>query len=153
MTMTTTIEPVTLSLELNCSAAHAFEVYTRDIASWWPTESHSVALENVRDVVFEAKVDGRIFETANDGAEHLWGTVLECEPPTHLRYQWHPGRDPQEVYTEVEVTIVDLGETSRFELVHTGFEKYGESAAAIRNDYVSGWQLVAGTRFKTAAEA
>ena len=152
MSQTSTLAPVTLSLELKCSAAHAFKVFTAEVAKWWPLDSHSVELEKAKGVVFEAKVGGRIYEIGADGTEHLWGTVLDCRASDYLKYTWHPGGDPKDVHTEVEVTFVETGKTSRLDLVHTGFERYGERAGLIRENYITGWQYVAGECFKAAVE-
>ena len=62
----------------------AFRLYTEGIATWWPHATHSVAAENVEEVVFEAREGGRIYERAKSGEEHLWGTVVAVLPqPNH----------------------------------------------------------------------
>lgn len=150
--MQKTMEPVRLSLDLACSVDHAFEVYTSQMASWWPFDSHSVSGVKTADAVFEARVGGRIYEVDTDGKEHDWGKVAECKPPHHLLYSWHPGRDAKEGTTEVEVKFVETKTGCHMELTHRGFELYGERAEVIRDNYVGGWADVAGRCFKKAAE-
>lgn len=152
MTRSLTLAPVDMQLTLNCTASHAFAAYTRDIAKWWPTAEHSVSGERTATVVFEARVGGRIYEVDLDGQDHLWGTVEACEDGKLLRHTWHPGRNPADGTTQVEIRFVDLGATCRFELSHSGFEIYAERGEAIRDNYVSGWQFVAGEAFKNLAE-
>lgn len=72
----TTIEAVKQSLVVNYSPERAFEVFTREIGSWWPTSEYSIGGDKITEVVFEEQVGGRIFEKHNDGGEGEWGRVL-----------------------------------------------------------------------------
>lgn len=145
-----TLAPVELALDLKCSVEHAFRTFTAQISDWWPLESHSV--EDAQKVIFETHVDGRIYEIGSSGTEHLWGTVLAIETPNLLRFTWHPGRNPDEGYSEVEIRISEDGGGARLKLVHRGFENLGERSAEIRDQYVPGWKFVAGECFKQAAD-
>lgn len=94
-------------------------------------------------MTFEGRVGGRVYETAPDGTEHLWGTVTEWDPPRRIVFTWHPGR-PVDTRQEVEVTFQLAGEGSRTDLVHSGWEHLGERAAEIRANYDTGWDVVLG---------
>jgi hypothetical protein len=40
--MQTSVEAVRKSLVVNCDVERAFEVFTREIGSWWPLDTHSI---------------------------------------------------------------------------------------------------------------
>ena len=42
MTQVVTIAPVLKSVHVSCSPEHAFAVFTREIGSWWPLETHAI---------------------------------------------------------------------------------------------------------------
>lgn len=140
------IAPIDLTFELACTQAHAFQAFTDHMAKWWPLSTHSVAGAKAATCHFEARPGGRIFETAADGTEHEWGKVLACDFPRHLKFTWHPGREP-ELGTEVEVTFAPQGGKTSMRLVHRGWETYGDEADEMRGRYTTGWQTVVGTRY------
>jgi uncharacterized protein YndB with AHSA1/START domain len=82
------IEPLRMSFEVGCPAAHAFDVWTSKISRWWPAD-HTVSAEAGLEVVLEGRPGGRIFERTTAGAEFDWGEVTVWEPPTRLVYLWH----------------------------------------------------------------
>ena len=63
------IEPLRFSFEVACPPAHAFDVWTARIASWWPAD-HSVSGEHGLLVVLEGRPGGRIYERTAAGHEH-----------------------------------------------------------------------------------
>lgn len=137
------IAPVRKSITVPWKPAVAFRRFTEGIAQWWPLTSHGVSGSAEAGVTFEGRVGGRVYETAPDGTEHLWGTVTEWDPPRRVVFTWHPGR-PVDTRQEVEVTFQLAGEGSRIDLVHSGWEHLGERAAGIRANYDTGWDLVLG---------
>jgi uncharacterized protein YndB with AHSA1/START domain len=140
------------TLEVAAPPERAFALFTEGIAGWWPVRTHSVAEERAETVVFEPGVGGRIYERTLDGDEHLWGTVTAWDPPGRVACTWHPGREP-ETAQEVEVRFEPLGSGTRVELVHTGWERLGDRAAAQFENYDGGWDFVFGERFVSAANA
>ena len=96
------IEPLRLSVDLDCAADHAFDVWTRRLSMWWPKD-HSVSGDPETEIHLEPWVYGRIFERTPDGTEHDWGRINRWDPPSHLGYQWHIGRDA-DAATDVELT-------------------------------------------------
>ena len=89
------VEPVHKTLVVGCSPERAFEVFTREIGSWWPLHRHSIGEDRVVEVVVEERAGGRVFERHSDGGEADWGTVLEWDPPAAFAMTWHPGGDPE----------------------------------------------------------
>ena len=72
-----------LALTVDCPAEHAFATWAERTSLWWPT-GHTVTAEPGLQVMFEPRVDGRIFERTESGREEDWGQVLEWEPPRRL---------------------------------------------------------------------
>ncbi len=63
------IEPLRITVEVDCPPEHAFAVWTGRIALWWPSD-HTVSGEADAEIVLEAGVGGRIFERTAAGVEH-----------------------------------------------------------------------------------
>jgi uncharacterized protein YndB with AHSA1/START domain len=135
------IEPLRMSFEVACPAAHAFEVWTSRISRWWPAD-HSVSGEDGLLVVLEGRPGGRIFERTATGVEFDWGEVTVWEPPTRLAYLWHLRRDRADA-TEVDITFVDQGNsTTRVEIEHRGWERLGAQGQDWRNANQGGWKTL-----------
>ena len=120
----------------------AFRLFTEEIAAWWPLESHSVGQANAASVKFEARVGGQIVESIDDGRTEVWGEVTACDPPSHLRFTWHPGTPPDQA-TEVEVRFTAHADGTAVELIHTGWDQRPDMAE-VRKNYDPGWDLVFG---------
>jgi uncharacterized protein YndB with AHSA1/START domain len=132
------IEPIRLTLEVDCPADHAFEVWTGGISRWWPAD-HSVSAEPDLTVVLEGRPGGRIYERTRAGIEHAWGTVTIWEPPTRLGYTWHLRRDAADA-TQVEIRFVDRGDsTTLLEIEHRGWERLGAEGETWRDRNRGGW--------------
>ena len=133
-------DPLRFSFDVDCSAEHAFSVWTSRIDSWWPSD-HTVSGE-AELVVLQSGVGGRIFERTPDGVEHDWGEVTLWNPPTQLAYLWHLGAD-RTAATEVEVRFVARGAaTTRIEIEHRGWEQLGEAADQWRDRNRVGWDTL-----------
>lgn len=145
---TKTIPPVEFDMDLKCAPQRAFEGFTKDIAQWWPLDSHSVGGASSKGCVFEAKVGGRIYEILPDGTEADWGSVLEYSAPRLLRYNWHPGQEADQC-TEVIVTFSKTPSGTHMKLLHIGWEIHGDRAESVRENYDTGWQHVAGKCFRS----
>jgi uncharacterized protein YndB with AHSA1/START domain len=91
--------------------------------------------------VFETFAGGRIIELADDAQQHVWGTIVEWEPPTRVAFTWHPGRRP-EVAQSVVVSFRAVQEGTEVVLTHSGWEKLAEEAARSRASYDNGWESV-----------
>lgn len=134
----TVIEPVHKALVVDCSPERAFEVFTREIGTWWPLGSYSIGGDKITEVVFEEQVGGRIYERHSDGGEGEWGRVLAWDPPGRFAMSWYPGHDSSQA-TELEVSFRADGNGTRVDLVHRGWEILAERAQESRNGYDSGW--------------
>jgi Activator of Hsp90 ATPase homolog 1-like protein len=132
--------PLKVSFEVECSAEHAFSMWTTRIGTWWPPD-HTVS-GGPELVVLQIGVGGRIFERTADGEEHDWGEVTLWNPPVQLAYLWHLGSD-RTAATEVEVRFVAQGTaTTRIEIEHRGWERLGEVAEQWRDRNRVGWDTL-----------
>jgi uncharacterized protein YndB with AHSA1/START domain len=64
--------------------------------------------------------------------------VAVWDPPNRIVFSWSPDVD-KSVQTEVEVRFAADAEGTRFELIHRGWENWGEQAEEYRNGYDGGW--------------
>ena len=136
-----TIAPVRKTLMVNCTPERAFEVFTSEVASWWPVRTHSIHKDKVTDVVIEPRTGGEMYELAEGGKREHWARVTAWEPPGRLVLAWrvNPQTDGP---TEIEVTFSPDGSGTRVELEHRYWEEAGENAAAMRENYEGGWDIV-----------
>jgi uncharacterized protein YndB with AHSA1/START domain len=144
--MQTSIEAVRKSVVVNCDVERAFEVFTREIGSWWPLDTHSIGQHQITEVVFEEKVGGRVFERHENGGEGEWGRVLVWEPPARFVMSWYPGKDASQTNqaTELEVRFRGEGDATHVDLEHRGWEVFAEEAEETRSSYDGGWGTVLG---------
>jgi hypothetical protein len=131
--------PLKMSFDVACSAAHAFDVWTAGIGTWWPPD-HTVTGRSDLVVVLQGSVGGRIYERTPEGVEHEWGEVTVWKPPSQVAYLWHLRRDRAEA-TEVEIRFVAQGSTAtRIEIEHRGWERLGAAGDGWRDRNRAGWQ-------------
>jgi uncharacterized protein YndB with AHSA1/START domain len=130
-------------------ADRAFRLFTEEIGSWWPKDSHSLS-DGPFTEVFETRQGGRWYELAEDGTECTVGTILVWEPPARFVMAWQltpewkfePDLDRA---TQVEVTFETEGEdATRVTVVHRGFETYGEPGDEMRQEVAGegGWPVL-----------
>jgi uncharacterized protein YndB with AHSA1/START domain len=147
MNTETSVPPVIRTVTISRPVEEAFRIFTEETGSWWPLDTHSRAVSGgsvavkAETVVIEGRVGGRIYEVMSDGSEAGWGEVILWEPPTRVAFSWNPSsrdRPP----TEVEVTFTSQEGTTRVELEHRGWERLGEVAQEVREEYEQGWPRV-----------
>ena len=113
--------------------AAAFAAFTERIGAWWPVAHFSVYGPESAP----AFRDGALIETAPDGAESVWGTVLDWQPPRSFRMTWHPGRDATGA-SVVEVTFAPVtDEATLVTVTHSGWP-----SLETRTEYQNGWPAV-----------
>jgi Activator of Hsp90 ATPase homolog 1-like protein len=139
----TAIAPVHKTLVVNVGPERAFEVFTREIGTWWPLDKYSIGETEIVEVVFEEQVGGRVFERHADGSEADWGKVLSWDPPAAFSMSWSPGSDPAQA-TELSVRFAAEDEGTRVDLEHRGWEILAKGAQETRNSYDGGWESVLG---------
>jgi uncharacterized protein YndB with AHSA1/START domain len=145
MTTQAQIDAIQKSVTVQATLERAFQTFTDEISSWWPTATHSYGGDETETAVFEGKEGGRLYERQRDGTEADWGEVVAWEPPHRFVLEWKIC--PSEV--EVRFSYESEGVT-RVDLEHRGWERAGEGAEAMRENYSGGWDVVLG---KYVAEA
>jgi uncharacterized protein YndB with AHSA1/START domain len=137
---TQTLEPVRHAVTVAVPPERAFEVFTREVATWWPLETHSIS-EPPDTVVFEEREGGEVYEVKGDERHH-WAWVRDWDPPRRFALEWKV--NPNAAATDVEVTFEAHEGGTRITLVHGGFERLGDGATAGRDGYREGWAFVLG---------
>ena len=126
-----TSAPVEVSIVVEVPIEEAFDVFTRDIGSWWPAEHHILQAE-LAEMVFEPRVGGQIIDRGIDGTECRWAHVLVYDPPDLLviswdiSLAWQVENDPTRS-SQVEVRFTSETEArTRVDLVHLHIERHGD---------------------------
>jgi hypothetical protein len=124
----------------------AFEVFTDEIATWWPLKTHSVERmgeggSGLQTVVFEPGPGGRVYEVMSTGKEAHWANVTAWDPPNRFVLEWKVDPDAA-APTEVEVRFAPEGDGTRVDLEHRGFELLGDTAEEAHKRYSEGWPTV-----------
>jgi hypothetical protein len=133
--------PLELSFAVDCSADHAFDVWTRSIGMWWPPD-HTMS-GDPDAVVIEGHIGGRLFERARNGTEHEWGVVTEWDPPRALTFTWHLGRSPEDA-SEVAVRFIsDDDSHTQVTIEHRGWERLADRGD-VRERTCANWRYVVG---------
>jgi uncharacterized protein YndB with AHSA1/START domain len=132
------------TVDVRVAPERAFEVFTRDIGTWWPLDGYTIGAQPAVTAVIEPRSGGRWFERAADGTECPWGRVLAYEPPHRLVLSWEISCDWQpdaSAGSEVEIRFRAHDGGTRVELEHRGLESYGERAQQMRDTFGSpnGW--------------
>ena len=145
------LKPIRKSVAVNCSAEHAFAVFTTRFGAWWPKHQYSISQERTRDAFIEGQVGGEVYEVRDDGERFVWGKVLVWESPQRFVLAWHPGL-PAEQAQELEIRFIPDGEGTRVELEHRVWAQLGDQAKQRRANYSSGWDTVLGQHYAGACK-
>jgi uncharacterized protein YndB with AHSA1/START domain len=135
MSTTEALADIKKSVTVDASVETAFETFTRQIGSWWPTGSHRIFDESL--VVFDERKGGRVYERSASGEEGDWADVLVWEPPRRFVLRWRV--NPNRGATELEVTFTLEGGRTRVDLEHRGWDD-----PEGRTNYNGGWDYVLG---------
>lgn len=143
MSNTILIEAVRKTVTVDCVVEEAFRVFTAEAQSWWPIETHSIHGGEVKEIVFEGREGGEVYEISSSGEKGHWATVVAWDPPSRLVLTWNILEREGDA-TELEVRFLSEGEHTRVELEHRGWDALIESAAEKRASYDTGWDHVLG---------
>ena len=116
--------PVRQSTVVRSDVGHTFDTFVRTIGVWWPVTPFSAGRDRVRDVTFERRLGGRVYETWADGTQVDWGTLRAWEPPERLDMNWRM----TSVATEVELPVPrrSARRLTRVAVEHRGWEALTE---------------------------
>jgi uncharacterized protein YndB with AHSA1/START domain len=117
------------ALQVEAPQAVAWRVFTEQMGTWWPLETHKIGKAKAIDAIIEPRVGGRWYERGDDGSTCDWGSVLAWEPPARLMLSWDITADWQydrDLKTEVELRFMPDGKNAtRVELEHRRLDRYG----------------------------
>ena len=133
--------PIQRSVWVSWDPEASFHRFTEKFGEWWPVRSHSIGGKKTRQVTFEMRAGGRIYEELSDGRRFQWGQLLLVEPPRRLKFTWHPSRDPATAQ-EVEVVFDPERGGTRVTLTASCWERWGPKASRARRGYAIGWGYV-----------
>lgn len=139
--MPESIPPIRRSVSVSWDQETAFQRFTANFGSWWPSRTHSIGGEKIQRIVFEPHPGGRIYEEHQDGRRFQWGEVILWEPPNRLKFTWHPSRDPSTAQ-EVEIEFLKEGNGTKLQLTSKGWERWGKGARRARRAYDVGWGYI-----------
>jgi len=63
---TITVTPVRKQIRVKADPARAFEIFTRDMKSWWPAQQ-SINASPIAEIILEPRNGGRWMERGEDG--------------------------------------------------------------------------------------
>jgi uncharacterized protein YndB with AHSA1/START domain len=135
----------------------AWQVFTEQMASWWPLAVYKIGKTNAVDAVMEPRVGGRWYERGDDGSTCDWGRVLAWEPHARLLLSWDITADWQydpALQTEIEVRFIPQGEGhTRVEFEHRRLDRYGARRDEMRTifDKTGDWGRLLATFAQIAA--
>lgn len=116
--------------------AEAFRIFTEQPMEWVPP-THRY-LPDASLIAFEPGVGGRFFERNPAGAEAVHGTITEWDPPARLTMTWRVAENWQPITHDDDASFIVLTfneispDSTEVVLTHTGFERHGAGAPAIR---------------------
>jgi uncharacterized protein YndB with AHSA1/START domain len=133
------LPPVKHHVRVTLSPHQAFDLFTQQMARWWPFRGHSCYGDDAADVQFEPRVGGAVTELARDGDRMPWGRIIEWSPPHGFAMHWHPGL-PEAEATVLRVSFVAMPHGgTEVSVHHSGWHVRGDQAAAKRDQYDGGW--------------
>lgn len=148
MTETLAIEPVRKSFEVELTPLDAFQLFTSDMGSWWPS-THHIASSPFVEIVVEPRPGGGWFEVAQDGSTCQWGSILEWDPPHKVVFAWGLQGDWKfspdlSKSSEVEVRFLPMGDSATLvEFEHRRLDRH-EAGVKVAAGVNQGWETVLG---------
>ncbi|HEX3471032.1 MAG TPA: SRPBCC family protein [Silvibacterium sp.] len=152
MTQAVVIEPVRKSFEVELPPLDAFQLFTSDMAAWWP-QTHHIGASPFVEIVIEPRPGGGWYEVGQDGKSCQWGSILAWEPPQKVVFAWGLQADWKfspdlSKSSEVEVRFIPMGDSATLiEFEHRYFERHEGAAEKIAAGVKDGWdEVLAGFR-------
>ena len=115
----------------------------------WVTVNDAPILDLTTGMTLEARVGGRLCESAANGAGVLWATVTRIEPGRYLQLQGSLG-SAHAVQAVVGFTLAPApGGRTTLTVEH---RMAGQLTSGMRAGYARGWDDLLGVRLKALAE-
>lgn len=134
------IDPIQKTRQVPIPRERAFELFTSEIGSWWPLQTHSIAEKDATGVRFEGWIGGRVVELTKTGEELAWAEVIAWDPPFRFALSWHPNPEA-EAASILDVRFEEAGDETIVRLEHRGWEEFGAvKGQELRGGYDPGWE-------------
>jgi uncharacterized protein YndB with AHSA1/START domain len=133
--------PIRQSVRVDCPIEDAFRLFTEEFGDWWPLALYSITEGEAETCAMEPWLGGRVFERTRSGEERDWGSVIEWDPPGHVKFTWDPAGVGDGSET-VEVDFSADADGTRVTLIHTGWETSGVAVCALQADYTVLWSAL-----------
>jgi uncharacterized protein YndB with AHSA1/START domain len=145
---TATETAVTTTVVVDVPQARAFTVFTEEIGTWWDPTHHLLPEgTTLKEMIFEPRAGGHVYDVASDGSECRWSRVLAYDPPERVVFSWDINlrweiESDLDRTSEIEVRfIAEAPDRTRVELEHRNLDRHGEGweqmRAAVGSD--GGW--------------
>jgi uncharacterized protein YndB with AHSA1/START domain len=141
---------VLVSLRVPVEPRTAFEVFTREIGSWWRSNGlFAVTAEGDGTLAFEPHAGGRLWTTLASGAQFEIGRIRTWEPGARLVFSWRQASFAPEQATEVEVRFEGVGQETRISVEHRAWDtipqphvaRHGFPEAATLQHVANWWRV------------
>jgi uncharacterized protein YndB with AHSA1/START domain len=136
--MIETVEAIRREVVVEVGQERAFELFTADMTSWWPSHHH-IGSAPIQEIIVEPRSGGRWYTKHEDGTETSTGAVVAWEPPGRLVITWQIAADWKfhtDVVTTVEVRFEPVGEDrTRVLLEHRDLDGFGADAVEMRKTF------------------
>lgn len=147
--MTDSIPPIVETLVVTAPPERAYAVFKDSFGAWWPADYTYSGAGGLHSISLGHGTGDLCTEIGPHGFRVDWGRMLNVEPPRRLRFLWQiagdrtPQPDPA-ASSEVEVLFETAPVGTTVRLIHSRFERYGESGASYRDEMASeyGWPLI-----------
>ena len=114
---------VLVSLRVNATPEHAFDVFAREIGAWWrPNHLFHFTARGAGILAFEPGLGGRFTETFADGEAFEIGRITAWEPGSRLAFSWRQASFTPDQLTAVEVRFEPVGAETRVTVEHSGWD-------------------------------
>jgi uncharacterized protein YndB with AHSA1/START domain len=137
----------TAAVEVPCAPDTAFDIFTRDIATWWRRGTrYWNDADKAQELRFEPHVGGRLIEVYDleTGEGFEVGRVLVWEPGKRLVFTWRQGDwDPAES-TDVEVRFEPCASGTQVTVEHGGWDGVPSAGRGQVEGYGQGWAELLG---------
>jgi uncharacterized protein YndB with AHSA1/START domain len=122
---------ILIAVRVKASPERAFEVFTREIGSWWrPSALFRTTSQGDGVIAFEGGRGGRIITTLSDGTVFEIGRITTWAPGEKLAFTWRPDTLAAEASTDVEVRFEAAGDETRVTVEHRGWAEVPREHAA-----------------------
>jgi uncharacterized protein YndB with AHSA1/START domain len=131
-----------VALRVDASPERAFAAFTGEIDRWWqPNGLFQFTVGRAGTLAFEPGPEGRLVETYDDGTSFVIGEVLAWDPPHLLAVGWRAASFAPDQTTELRVRFKPVGNQTRVEVEHLGWDAIPQAHAARHGFPLSPFQL------------